>query len=96
MNTAITKRLYIQVMAALPGAKNVLVLGGGDGLAVREILKYPQLESVTLIDLDPRMTQLFRDHSLLSNLNKKSLSNARVKIINEDAFIWLDKQHSFF
>ena len=84
------------VMAALPGAKNVLVLGGGDGLAVREILKYPQLESVTLIDLDPRMTQLFRDHSLLSNLNKKSLSNARVKIINEDAFIWLDRSTAFF
>ena len=84
------------VMAALPGAKNVLVLGGGDGLAVREILKYPNIQSLTLIDLDPRMTQLFRDHPLLSALNEKSLSNPKVKIINEDAFIWLDRNPSFF
>jgi spermidine synthase len=37
----------------------VLVLGGGDGLAVREILKYPNVEAVTLVDLDPAMTELF-------------------------------------
>ena len=45
-------------LATLPGARRILVLGGGDGLAVREILKYPQIESVTLVDLDPAMTQL--------------------------------------
>ena len=43
-------------LASLPGARRVLVLGGGDGLAVREILKYPQVERITLVDLDPRMT----------------------------------------
>ena len=46
-------------LAALPGAHHVLVLGGGDGLAVREILKYPSVESITLVDLDPEMTHLF-------------------------------------
>ena len=46
-------------LAALPGARRVLVLGGGDGMAVREILKYPQVESIVLVDLDPRMTELF-------------------------------------
>ena len=46
-------------LAALPAARRVLVLGGGDGLAVREILRYPQIESVTLVDLDPAMTRLF-------------------------------------
>ncbi len=83
-------------MSVLPGAKNVLVLGGGDGLAVREILKYPHVEKVTLIDLDPRMTQLFREHPLLSELNGKSLSNPKVDVINEDAFIWLDRSTAFF
>ena len=47
-------------LAAVPGAKHVLVLGGGDGLAVREILKYPAVEQITLVDLDPEMTGLFR------------------------------------
>jgi spermidine synthase len=46
-------------LATLPAARRVLVLGGGDGLAVREILRYPQIESVTLVDLDPEMTRLF-------------------------------------
>lgn len=78
-------------LAAIPHAKNVLVLGGGDGLAVREILKYPAVESITLIDLDPEMTQLFKTHPLLSNLNDHSFSNPRVKVINADAFVWLDK-----
>src|SRR5581483_6159072 len=69
-------------LAAIPHAKNVLVLGGGDGLAVREILKYPAVETITLIDLDPEMTQLFKTHPLLSSLNDHSFSNPRVKVIN--------------
>jgi spermidine synthase len=72
---------------ALP--KNVLVLGGGDGLAVREILKYPSIESVTLVDIDPAMTDLARDLQPLSDLNGKSLSDPRVTVVNEDAFLWI-------
>jgi spermidine synthase len=78
-------------LAALPGARRVLVLGGGDGLAVREILKYPTVESVTLVDLDPEMTQLFSKHPVLSGLNQHSLTAPRVHVINDDAFRWLDK-----
>ena len=44
-------------LSALPNARRALVLGGGDGLAVRELLKYPNLESITLVDLDPEMTE---------------------------------------
>lgn len=51
--------LVIPGLQALPWARNVLVLGGGDGLAVREILKYKHVEHVTLVDLDPAMTGLF-------------------------------------
>lgn len=83
-------------LAALSGARRVLVLGGGDGLALREILKYPTVESVTLVDLDPEMTQLFRTHPLLSKLNGGSFSAPRVHVINQDAFTWLDANRDFF
>jgi len=84
------------VMAALPGAKQVLVLGGGDGLAVREVLRYPGVESVTLVDLDPAMTKLFSTAAPLVALNQGALSDPRLSIINEDAGKWLeDAQQSF-
>jgi spermidine synthase len=67
-----------------------LVLGGGDGLAVRELLRYPSIKSVHLIDLDPAITDLFKTHSILSKLNDKALQSDRVKITNTDAFWWLD------
>lgn len=83
-------------LAAVPGARNLLVLGGGDGLAVREMLKYPQVESITLVDLDPEMTQLFSTHPILKGLNGGSLTAPRVKVINDDAFLWLDKNNGVY
>jgi spermidine synthase len=83
-------------LAALPGAKRVLVLGGGDGLAVREILKYPQVESVTLVDLDPAMTRLFSTAPLLRGLNADSLNSPRVKVVNADAARWLEDSAELF
>jgi len=59
MNTVTMKRSSIPGLAAVPAPRRVLILGGGDGLAVREILKYPQVESITLVDLDPEMTRIF-------------------------------------
>jgi spermidine synthase len=76
-------------LARLPQARRVLVLGGGDGLAVREILRYPRVEKVTLVDLDPEMTHLFRTQALLTNLNAGVLDSPRVEVINADAFQWL-------
>jgi len=76
-------------LAAMAHPRNVLVLGGGDGLAVREVLKYPTVESVTLVDLDPLMTELFRSNPLLARLNGGSLSDPRVRVVNADAFVWL-------
>ncbi len=69
--------------------KRVLVLGGGDGLAVREILKYPSVESVTLVDLDPAMTKIANKVSALGELNERSLDNPKVSVINADAYVWL-------
>jgi spermidine synthase len=83
-------------LAAVPGAQRVLVLGGGDGLAVREILKYPGVRSITLVDLDPEMTRLFSTHPLLTPLNGGSLKAARVRIVNADAFPWLENEMGLF
>src|SRR5262245_32679170 len=71
--------------------RRVLVLGGGDGLALREILKYPSVERVTLVDLDPEMTKLSNRFPLLAKLNQQSFSDPRVHVINEDAFIWVEQ-----
>ena len=83
-------------LAAVPMPKNVLVLGGGDGLALREILKYPAVERITLVDLDPEMTALFTNHPLLAKLNQGSFRNPRVHVVNADAFVWLDHSTEFF
>jgi spermidine synthase len=83
-------------LAEVPNPKHVLVLGGGDGLAVREILKYPSVEQVTLVDLDPEMTGLFRKHPVLTRLNANSLNSPRVRVINADAFPWLDTTTEVF
>jgi spermidine synthase len=83
-------------LAALPGARRVLVLGGGDGLAVREILRYPGVTQVTLVDLDPEMTRLFSTHPLLSRLNGGALRSPRVRVVNADAFVWLDEHPDVF
>ncbi|MGB8250580.1 MAG: polyamine aminopropyltransferase [Azonexus sp.] len=83
-------------LASLPGAKRVLVLGGGDGLAVREILKYPNVESVTLVDLDPAMTELFASAPPLVALNERSLKSPRVTVVNADALQWLEDSREYF
>jgi spermidine synthase len=76
-------------LAALPGARRVLVLGGGDGLAVREVLRYPHVEQVTLVDLDPAMTRLFSTNRTLTAINRGALTSPRVRVVNADAFVWL-------
>jgi spermidine synthase len=83
-------------LAPIAGAKRVLVLGGGDGLAAREILKYPNVEAITLVDLDPEMTKLFRTNPMLTTLNQDSLNSGRLRVINEDAFPWLDSNREMF
>jgi len=83
-------------MAASPGAKKILVLGGGDGMAVRELLKYPTVESITLVDLDKKMTDLFKTQTILTRLNDDSLNNPKVNLVVADAFVWLKKSPQKF
>lgn len=76
-------------MASIKEPQDILVLGGGDGLAVRELLKYPSVRTITLVDLDKKMTDLFKTQNILTSLNKNSLNDPKVQLIVNDAFIWL-------
>jgi spermidine synthase len=83
-------------LAAHAAPRRVLVLGGGDGLAVREIVKYAAVEQVTLVDLDAEMTRLFADNPLLTAVNGGALRNPRVRVVNADAFVWLAETRETF
>jgi spermidine synthase len=80
------------IMANVSDRDTILLMGGGDGLAVRELLKYPEVKKIILVDLDHVMTDLFRTHPALTRLNDSAFSDPRVQIINEDAFIWSTNQ----
>ncbi len=82
--------------AVVPGAKRVAVFGGGDGLAVREVLRHPSVESVTLVDLDPMVTRLARENPLFVGLNGGSLLSPKVTVVNDDAMPWLEKGTDLF
>ena len=83
-------------MAAHGAPKRVLVLGGGDGMAVREVLKHASVEQVTLVELDPHMTRLFTANTALAALNAGALSNPKVRVVNADAYAWLEANRAFF
>ncbi|MFG3496316.1 polyamine aminopropyltransferase [Streptomyces sp. NPDC047928] len=78
------------VHPALAGKReSVLIMGGGDALALREVLRYDDVEEVTLVDLDPAMTRLARRFPPLVALNGDALDDPRVTVVNADAFSWL-------
>ncbi|WP_351234838.1 polyamine aminopropyltransferase [Streptomyces sp. NPDC002133] len=67
----------------------VLILGGGDGLAAREVLRYPGVRSVTLVERDPGMVRLARTDPALAGLNGHVYRDARLRVEYADAFVWL-------
>ncbi len=71
--------------------RRVLLLGGGDGLAAREVLKHPGVRRVDLVDLDPEMTRLFSTSPMLVALNRGALSDPRVRVHNLDAQKFLER-----
>jgi len=83
-------------MTAASMPRNVLILGGGDGLAMREVLRYPTVKRVTLVDLDPKMTHLSAAFPPLAQLNRNSFRDPRVRVINEDAMIWIERARDTF
>jgi spermidine synthase len=83
-------------MSSLVAPRRVLILGGGDGLALREVLKYKTVEQVTLVDLDPKMTSLSEAFKPLGDLNGNAYRDPRVRVVNEDAMIWIERERDRF
>jgi spermidine synthase len=68
---------------------SILIGGGGDGLAAREALRFPGVERVLLVDLDPAVTALFATDPKLRALNGDSLNDPKVRVVNQDAATFL-------
>lgn len=82
------RALVHPAMATGPHTR-VLILGGGDGLALREVLRHPDVRSVTVVDLDRGVVELARSDPRLSALNEGSLDEPRTRVEIADAFHWL-------
>ncbi len=85
---------YHEALVQIPmhvneNVRHVLLLGGGDGLGVREVLKHTHVESITLVDLDPAITRLGSENPHFIRLNGDSLNHGKVTVINQDAFVYL-------
>ncbi len=78
-------------MAKAQNTENILVLGGGDGLAARELLKYNEIKRITVVDIDKKMTDLAKENRYFTELNQNSLKNPKVSVVNEDAFKYIEK-----
>jgi len=81
-------------MAAGPH-RRVLVLGGGDGLAAREVLRYGGVRSVTIVERDPGVVRLARRDPALSALNGGAYRDPRVRVVTADAFDWLRRNAAY-
>jgi spermidine synthase len=77
-------------MSVAQSRKSILVLGGGDGLAAKQILKYNDVEKITLVDLDEQMVKLCSENKEISKLNSGSLKNEKLTVINNDAYKYLE------
>ncbi|MDQ3768198.1 MAG: hypothetical protein M3370_01790 [Actinomycetota bacterium] len=83
--------LLVHPAMALP-AKRVLVVGGGTGNVVRELVRYRDLEQVVLVDPDEAITAAAASHPALRRLNGDALADERVEVIHADAARWVPDQ----
>lgn len=83
-------------MATADKKEKILILGGGDGLALRELRKYDEVKSMTLVDLDPKVVELGKTHRDIVKLNEDSYLDERVQVINQDAFQFLQSKKTFY
>ncbi len=80
----------VHPLLSIEGSRtNVLILGGGDGMAVREVLKYKDVERITMVDIDPAITEFCSTFTPIVRLNKGALKDEKLTVINQDAFSYL-------
>ncbi len=78
-------------MMASRSRETVVILGGGDGLVAREVLKYPDVQRVIVVDLDPAITTLAQTFPALRQLNGDAFADPRVEIVNTDAYEFIER-----
>ncbi|PID56295.1 spermidine synthase [candidate division KSB3 bacterium] len=88
--------LVIPAMEASAPVRDVLILGGGDGMAAREVLKYDSVAAITVVDLDPAMTRLGQERTELLKLNQNSLNSPKVEVVNSDAMLFVEENRDFY
>lgn len=84
------------VMGLTKEHRDILILGAGDGCAIREVLKYPDVKTITLVDLDPEMTKIGAEHPIFRQLNQNAYQNKKVKVLNQDAFNYLERTKAMY
>ena len=76
--------------------EHILILGGGDGCIVRELLKYKDVGKITLVDLDKKMLDLGKSHPIFKTLNNNALNHVKVNTVVDDAFTFLEQSEALY
>ncbi len=84
------------IMQILQQPRTILILGGGDGCAAREVLKYPEVNRITLVDLDKKLTDLFVTQPEFANINEGSLTHPKMTVIDQDGFTFIEESTDFY
>ncbi len=93
LSTVDEKRYHetlVHIPASLTKLKSVLIIGGGDGCALREVLKYP-VDEVDVVDIDKEMLEFAKNNKIMQSINKRSFWDKRVKTYAEDGFLFVKK-----
>jgi spermidine synthase len=61
---------------------NILILGGGDGLVLKQLQQYKNIKSITLVDLDDQIVEFAKNNSILTKLNNNAFNNSKIHILN--------------
>jgi predicted membrane-bound spermidine synthase len=72
--------------------ERILIAGGGDGFAIREVLKYPDVKHIDLVDLDPLMIHMASNIPKVANLNQRALHDKRVSVHQKDIQVFQKEQ----
>jgi spermidine synthase len=75
---------------------SILIIGGGDGLLARNLLRMPNVDKITLVELDQKVIDLAKTNPALVTMNENSLSNPKVEVIVADGYAWLMTTHEKF
>jgi len=83
----------VHPVMSVPGPRDtILILGGGDGLAAREVLKYEDVKQIHLVDIDPAITEFCSRFPGITKLNQGSLTHPKLEIFSQDAFTFMNQK----